>query len=253
MLWYFSPTGTGRRAAKRLETAFPGLEAADLTLPAARAEPPEIRPGELFTLLFPVHGHRLPGPLRCWLEQLPTARVPVCLICTYGSVGTGNVLRRTARLLERKGMAVIAAAELPGPHSYGCAETGRDLSRAGETDLKGLCAFYRAVLEKAAGGNSTPTAMPGGFDPVGLLPEGFPLERLTAYYPAPDPARCTGCGRCSLSCPTGAAGGDRKACIRCAACVHACPAKARRLRFHSPFPARFLERQIQKRPPRFIL
>ena len=31
----------------------------------------EIAGGELFTLLFPVHGHRLPGPLRCWLERLP--------------------------------------------------------------------------------------------------------------------------------------------------------------------------------------
>lgn len=71
MLWYFSPTGTGRWVAKGLERAFPGLETADLTQSAARAVPPEIPSGELFTLLFPVHGHRLPGPLRCWLERLP--------------------------------------------------------------------------------------------------------------------------------------------------------------------------------------
>ena len=42
MLWYFSPTGTGRWVAKGLERAFPGLETADLTQPAARAVPPEI-------------------------------------------------------------------------------------------------------------------------------------------------------------------------------------------------------------------
>lgn len=38
MLWYFSPTGTGRWVAKGLERAFPGLETADLTQPAARGQ-----------------------------------------------------------------------------------------------------------------------------------------------------------------------------------------------------------------------
>lgn len=246
-IYVFSPTGTGRAVAELLAGEEPETVVVDLTLPEGRRSAPRPAPGAFFTLLFPVHGHRAPGPLRRWLRGLPRTKASVCLICTYGSVHAGGALWDAARLLEEKGMTVTAAAELPGKHSYRCGAAG-DALDGGAADWTGLTDFYAAARSKG----TEPVRVTPRFEPARLLPDRLAPVRLAVRRPEPDPARCCGCGACVAHCPTGAAagGGD---CIRCAACVWACPHRARRLRFRTQLPTWFLSKTIKKRPPRFIL
>lgn len=237
MIWYFSPTGTSRRAAEAL-----GEETYSLTTPEERSRAPRPEPGGRFTLVFPVHGQRVPVPLRRWLAALPRRSAKAILICTYGSVNAGGVLAEAAGLAGRRGMTVVAAAELPGPHSYAMARTKRDLTGGGETDLAALRAFYEQAKERSAPISITPR-----WDPARLLPDRLAPVRLAVRPPMPDPRRCRGCGACQAVCP-----GDGGDCIRCGACVKACPAGARTLDFMTQVPAWFLSKTIKKRQPRFI-
>ena len=236
MIWCFSPTGTSLRLAQAL-----GGEIVDLTTPTARQSAPRPGPNGLFTLVFPVHGQRVPSPLRSWLKALPRVRTRAVLLCTYGSVHPGGALSEAAKLLRRKGMTVTAAAALPGPHSYRCARTKRDLNGAGETDLPAAQTFYRQAQSRTA-----PAVLAPGWDPARLLPDRLAPVRLAVRRPRADPALCKGCGRCRAVCP--AQGGD---CIRCAACVVNCPTGARTLSFRTQLPAWFLSKAIKPRPPRF--
>lgn len=244
-VYCFSPTGTSRRVAKALAEI-----PVDLTLPRQREQAPRPEAGELFTLVFPVYGQRVPGPLRAWLKALPPTAAPACLICTYGSVSAGGALSEAAGLLKRAGMTVTAAAALPGPHCYDCGETGRDLNGAGETDLAGGAAFYRRVLAKdpKALVEITPR-----WDPARLLPDRLAPVRLGVPRPKADLTLCNRCGACNGVCPTGAAGDRAVDCIRCGACVRACPTGARKLRFRTPVVPWFLSQAMKKSPPRFLL
>ncbi len=218
-----------------------GEETAALTTPEERGRAPLPEKGGRFTLVFPVHGQRVPAPLRRWLAALPRTEARAVLICTYGSVSAGGVLAEAAGLVRRRGMTVVAAAELPGPHSYAVARTKRDLTGGGETDLAGLRVFYEQAKER-----STPISITPRWDPARLLPDRLAPVRLAVRPPRPDLSLCRGCGACQAVCPVD--GGD---CIRCAACVKACPAGARRLDFLTPIPAWFLSKTIKKRQPRF--
>lgn len=244
-VYYFSPTGTSRRVAKAL-----GPEAIDLTLPDRRRNAPRPMAGELFTLIFPSYGQRVPGPLRDWLKGFPAVDAPACILCTYGSVSAGAALAEAAGLLARAGMTVTAAAELPGPHCYDCGETGRDLTGAGETDLAEAADFYRRVLAKEP---KSPVNITPRWDAARLLPDRLAPVRLGVPRPGADHALCTRCGACQAVCPTGAAAYRAVGCIRCGACVRACSTGARKLRFRTQFVPWFLSKTIQKRPPRFIL
>lgn len=250
-IYLFSPTGAGRRAADQLARAGLCGEVVDLTLPSARAQTRSPRALGLFTLIFPVYAQRLPNLLRDWLITHPPGRGPACLIGVYGRVGMGNALPHAAQLLERLGRTTVAAAALPAPHSFDCGQTPLDLRRGYGWDGEDLIRFYRRALDKRADAPAIP--LPRRPALGGCFPQLF-LPRLGEAYPAPDPARCTQCGRCQACCPTGAAMGDRSGCIRCTACIRACPAGARVLRFRTGIPPRYLARYIGRpHHPEFYL
>ncbi len=244
-VYYFSPTGTGRRVAKALVP-----EPIDLTRPDQRRNAPRPEAGELFTLVFPVHGQRVPGPLGDWLKGLPAVDAPACVLCTYGSVSAGATLAEAAGLLARAGMTVTAAAALPGPHCYDCGETKHDLTGAGETDLAGAADFYRRVLAKEP---KSPVHITPRWDAARLLPVRLAPVRLGVPRPGVDQTLCTQCGACQAACPTGAAEHRTEDCVRCGACVRACPTGARKLRFRTQLVPWFLSKTIQKRQARFLI
>lgn len=249
-LYCFSPTGTGRTVAGRLQAKFPDCRLADITAPARRSATICPRRGELFCLITPVYAHALPTPVARWLNALPTWSGPACIICTYGSAGEGSAARDGARILAQKGATVLGLAELPGPHCYDCAETAYDLRCA--PDWEGLESFFTAVLEKAAHGGE-PICLSKRYEPVKLIPQSW-LGKLAVRYPDVDAGRCNYCNACKAICPVGAIWGKRAKCIRCGACVRNCPVKARRLRFRCVVPALYIYNKIKhKRTPRFMV
>ena len=120
--------------------------------------------------------------------------------------------------------------------------------RPDQRDLNELKAFGKAILKKitewsAVSGNRTAfskagcqsVSVPGAADAPYYIPyglDGKPKNFLKAK-PVTDPERCTGCGTCAAVCPMGSvAGRDCRwettgICIKCHACVKACPEGAR--------------------------
>lgn len=230
-LFCFSCTGNSRRAAE--------------TAQRVCGDAP------LFLAVFPVHAQTLPNLARTQLEDLPARSGPACLLCTYGGVSAGSALADAARILTAKGLTVIAAAELPDRHCYDRAVKGDDLSVPRRWTEDELTDFLTRTVQKVASGGG-PAQLPRRF-PGELLPRRL-LAALGTRYPAADPGRCTGCGACQKSCPTGAARGDTRACIRCASCVDACPVNARTLRFRTPITHWYLKHGIRKeKEPSFYL
>lgn len=229
-VYCFSPTGNSRRAAETARRLCGNTP--------------------LFLTVFPVHAQTLPGPVRAWLKALPPMSGPACILCTYGGVSAGSALADAARLLTDRGLTVIAAAELPDRHSYDRADSALTVPRRWREDE--LAEFLTRAVQKAADGGG-PVQLPRRPSPGKYFPQRL-LAALGTCYPAADPSRCTQCGACERSCPTGAAFGRRTACIRCASCVDACPAKARALRFRTPVTRWYLKHGVQKaKEPAFYL
>lgn len=229
-LYCFSPTGNSRRAA-------------EVARRVCESTP-------LFLAVFPVHAQTLPDLARARLKALPPMSGPACILCTYGGISAGSALNDTVRILTRKGLTVIAAAELPDRHSYDRADSALTVPRRWREDE--LAKFLTHVVQKAADGGG-PVQLPQRVSPGKYFPQRL-LAALGTHYPAADPSRCTRCGVCEKTCPTGAAFGCKTACIRCAACVDACPTKARTLRFRTPVTHWYLKHGVQKaKEPAFYL
>ena len=206
----------------------------------------------LFAALFPVHAQGIPRLARRQLEALPPMSGPACVICTYGGVSPGAALSQGAAILTRKGLTVLAAAELPDRHSYDRATGGGGLVLPRRWEQEELERFLRAVLAKAGAGGGA-VALPRRLAPGRLFPQRA-LAALGTHYPGADPARCIECGACAAVCPAGAALEHRGRCIRCAACVEACPVGARALTFRTPVTKWYLARGIaREKAPRFYL
>lgn len=252
-IYYFSPTGNCRTVAELLHKSVPGGRLVDLTLTEQRAEAPMPDKEKFFTLVFPVYAERIPDILRDWLCKLPRTGAAACLIACYGSVTVGNALPNAARLVtERLGMRVIAGAELPGPHSFDCAKTGRDLCVNSSWTEAELLLFFRAALRRVEQGGEE-ASLSRRFAVGAILPQDF-LCKLGSPYPAADIHKCTHCGACEKVCPSGAVAEKHSLCVRCTACIRACPAGARSLTFRTGIPGVFLQRNMKKmKTPRYEL
>lgn len=234
-IWYFSPTGTSRAVAEGLKSRFPRLLLHSLTTPAARAAAPVPTEGELCTLVFPVYANGAPELVLDWLKAVPPGGERWIFIATYGSVSRGQALEECARLVSRKGMAVVGAAALPGPHCY---DFIPGIPKAAPSwDWAELEGFYRAARENREG--------------IRLKAPGVHIpQRWMAWLCAPPPWRgegCVRCGRCEALCPTGGRG-----CIRCGACVRACPAGAKKLIFRTPAPLWYIRRGMAEEKTGFF-
>lgn len=249
-IFYFSPTGTGQAIAKKLCLGLSNNKCLDLTPIENRENPVTVAADCLLTLIYPVYAHGVPTPVRQWIATLPERRGPVCLICTFGSVSAGHAIEEAANLFQKKGGYVVAAAEIPGPHAYDCAQTRFDLKRGAETDFKSVVHFYQAALQKVEEGGGSITLVHRR-NVASLIPQEL-LARLATCYPSVNASKCHNCKQCNAVCPVCAAE-NSDVCIRCAACVRVCPSGARKLWFRLPIPSIYLRLLMKKRPPRFIL
>lgn len=265
-LVYFSATGTTRRVARAIAEGLhfprPPVEV-DLTRPGAREAPaPDVAPDSVLVVATPVYEHRPPRLLYPYLKQL-RGTGPVVVVAVYGNVSPGGTLGTLAKFLRAGGFKVVAGGTFVAEHSFCHAELLVAPGRPDARDLAAARGFGEKVRRKLDDADSLAAAavaeLPGK---TGFLPRLMPkiVVRLATWAPAIDREACIKCGACVEACPTGAIDPaslaiTERACRRCFACVRACPAGARQIRVRRKrLVHRFFKRAMERaREPRTYL
>ena len=285
---FFSPTHTSKTIA---ETVAAGMARArcgaegnaeasascsmlvrtiDLTLDRSD-EPIILTSGETVVLGAPVYAGRVAPEAVKRLKRIQVAAgasIPAVVTVTYGNRDYEDALVELYDLVLSLGLTPFAAGAFIGEHSYSTPGMPVAEGRPDSMDLADASIFGGECARKLES--------PGAFAPFhikGNRPYKEPARPSTptaASQPhsgtASTPAvpvsadGCPLCGECAAVCPTGAivldSGSmkvltDSSLCIRCCACVKACPAGMRT--YSTPFAAFLHEHCSARREPETFL
>lgn len=238
---YFSGTGTTRRTVERIAGGIASrlnlpAESVDFSRPAVRQETLGFGEKDLVVFGTPVYAGRVPNVLLPFLRERIVGggalAVPVVL---FGNRNYDDALIELRNILAADGMHPIAAGAFVGEHSFSRV-LGADRPNAEDEAL--MDEFAARVAELAAGLDAAPVkpAAVRGQEP--LRPYYTPRDRagnpinILKVKPKTDLSRCDGCGLCADLCPMGSidpadVSAVRGICIKCCACVKACPTGAK--------------------------
>lgn len=238
---YFSGTGTTRRTVERIAGGIASrlnlpAESVDFSRPAVRQE--TLGFGEMDLVVFgtPVYAGRVPNVLLPFLQERIVGggalAVPVVL---FGNRNYDDALIELRNILAADGMHPIAAGAFVGEHSFSRV-LGAD--RANAEDKVLMDEFAARVAELAAGLDAAPVKSVAVRGQEPLRPYYTPRDRagnpinILKVKPKTDLSRCDGCGLCADLCPMGSidpadVSAVRGICIKCCACVKACPTGAK--------------------------
>lgn len=225
-LVYFSPTGTTRKVIMEVARNI-DLKSVSFDLTVHKERKPSLLFKQDDFVLFgiPVYSGRVPKTYLEYFEELKGENTPAALIATYGCRAYDDALLELKTEVEQRGFKVIGAAAFPTEHSI---VRSVGLSRPKKSDMKVIADFgiqlnRRLKREEA-------------FEKFDIKVSGnmpYRKYRRTPLYPKTDINRCTECGACAKSCPSGAISladpkkTSNKKCIACLKCVRGCPKKAR--------------------------
>lgn len=238
---YFSGTGTTRRTVERIAGGIASrlnlpAESVDFSRPAVRQE--TLGFGEMDLVVFgtPVYAGRVPNVLLPFLQERIVGggalAVPVVL---FGNRNYDDALIELRNILAADGMHPIAAGAFVGEHSFSRV-LGADRPNAEDKVL--MDEFAARVAELAAGLDAAPVKSVAVRGQEPLRPYYTPRDRagnpinILKVKPKTDLSRCDGCGLCADLCPMGSidpadVSAVRGICIKCCACVKACPTGAK--------------------------
>jgi ferredoxin/flavodoxin len=231
---FFSPTDTTRKICQAIAQGIGDNQPKDLniTLPPQR-DFFNSNAGSLMAEIehlvvgAPVYNGKLPLQAIEVLKTLPEKEMKCTIAVVYGNRDYGIALRQMAELLTDKGYQVVGAGAFIGQHSYSDVIPVA-MGRPDKSDLEIATSFGEKCRQLVHP----------------MLPKDLPVqldmfsksEKYTPLKPVFYPDRCTECGECAETCPTGIisveTGGyiHDKAdddCIGCMACVNSCENEAR--------------------------
>lgn len=225
----FSPTGTTKTV---LESIASGMDSKastfiDMTLPT-HDEAICFGSEDVVIIGAPVYAGRLPVHAVERFRKLKGEHTPVVIVVVYGNREFEDALLELKHLVIEQGFVPVSGAAFVGEHSFSTVEFPVAQGRPDSADMACAKAFGEAVARKIATLESV----------VGVeidVPGNFPYKNgMPANSVAPvSMVACTLCGVCASVCPTGAieVGDDvmteASLCIRCCACVRACPHEVR--------------------------
>lgn len=243
----------------------------DLTLDRSD-EPITLTSGETVVLGAPVYAGRVAPEAVRRLKRIQVAAgasIPAVVTVTYGNRDYEDALVELYDLALSLGLTPFAAGAFIGEHSYSTPGMPIAEGRPDSMDLADASIFGGECARKLESpgafapfhikGNrpykepSRPASSPAAAHPSGSGTAAVPTVPVTADG-------CPLCGECAAVCPTGAIvldSGSKKVltdpslCIRCCACVKACPAGMRT--YSTPFAAFLHEHCSARREPETFL
>lgn len=266
----FSPTHTSRTIAEAVAAGMNGkpggtdghagasqqIRTVDLTLDRSDS-PITVGAGETVVLGTPVYAGRVAPEAVRRLRRIQVAAgasVPAVLTVTYGNRDYEDALVELYDLAVSIGLSPFAAGAFIGEHSYSTPEMPVAEGRPDTLDLADARIFGGECARKL---NSSGAFAP--FHIKGNRP--YKEVKHSGNQTVPETANgCPLCGECVMVCPTGAVSIDLNArkvltdpalCIRCCACVRACPAGLRT--YTTPFTAFLHEHCSARRDPETFL
>jgi len=237
---YFSPTGGTRRIISKIAENI-GLKLApriDLTLSEKRKSFKGRVEGDLLLVGTPVYAGTIPYPFLTSLQQLHGEGKWAVSVAVYGNRSPDTAMEELTKVLRGRGFKILAEASFIARHSFATPQHPWAIGRPDETDMMAAAQFGKGIGRKLRS-SLTEVSVPSllmdriSNTMVEALPEGYHkkiLDRPKELFQVSvsDRDLCTGCKNCSNSCPTDAVDADTlqiddHRCIRCVACVRACP------------------------------
>lgn len=249
----FSPTHTSLKIARAVARGWQGTEADELDLTCRQLrEPFAIGADCMAVISVPVYAGRV-APLA--LQRLKDVRgegTPAILIVVYGNRDYEDALVELRDVMTAQGFVSVAAGAFIGEHSYSRPGMPIAEGRPDEADLALAADFGRRARIKHESGNSEPFFIKGN---VPYREVGTPTPQAPVWHEDD----CTGCGTCVDCCPTmsirmtdeGEVQTEPSTCIKCCACVKACPAGA--LTFDTPYTAMLHAKFSARREPELFI
>lgn len=265
----FSPT---RNSIKIAEAVAAGMDTAvndrkrairtiDLTLDRSDG-PITLESGGTVVLGAPVYAGRVaPEAVRRMkrIHAAGGAAIPAIITVTYGNRDYEDALLELSDLAVSLGLKPVAAGAFIGEHSYSTPEMPIAEGRPDTLDLADARIFGAECRRKLDS--------PEAFAPFSIkgnrpykMPAGIQSKENGSPARIQVPVTADGCplcGECAAVCPTGAIVldtgktgkvlTDPEKCIRCCACVKACPAGMRT--YSTPFAAILHEKFSARREP----
>ncbi|RUT78282.1 EFR1 family ferrodoxin [Ancylomarina longa] len=230
-LIYFSPTGTSKKIVKTIGQGLGAqqINEFDITPAGFTISVNSKIENELTIIGIPVYSGRVPEQALEQLRKFEVKSAPVVLVAVYGNRAFDDALIELKDVATEIGFTPFAAASFIGEHSYSTENKPIAKNRPDEDDLLKAKQFAENLLVKIQDGEIN------GFE-ICNVPGDVPYKKrgqMPDIAPTTKEELCDLCGICADVCPvdvidvTDKVVTNSEACIRCCACVKACPTFAR--------------------------
>ncbi len=201
------------------------------------ADAGQLRDADMIGIATAVYGFRPARNVLKFMNDMPALEGKSAFVLCCCSGWPSNSVRTLWRRLERKGLRVLGGYVLQGEDSWPMLRLGPLTPGRGCPSPAGLDAvrsFARTIMERAVEANAelprAPMWKPDPLHFVGLAAT-WQMLRRGMLGKRVDADKCTACGKCAESCPTGAITLDgipkfSRACMGCFACINLCPESA---------------------------
>ncbi len=186
---------------------------------------------------YPIYGSDLPGPMKKFMQRLPTVKDRKCFVFCTQWLWSGDGARTGADFLKPKGFDVRQGEHFLMPNNV-CVEVIPLPFTNERSRLDAILDRTSHRIERFVGRIAADRPSRRGFNPVSRLlgaVQRVPFQMLHGRLQDDmrvDPERCTLCGYCEKVCPSGnlvSDGGSfttRNRCVLCMRCYNFCPESA---------------------------
>ncbi len=235
---YFSPTG-GTNNVINIITDYIGVKlnekvaSIDFTSHESRQKIYTFTKNDVLIIGSPTYAGRIPNKIMPDFKKSFVGNQALCIpIVSFGNRDFDHSLLELQQIMEENNFRIIGAAAIATRHAFSDKLAS---NRPDEADRKEIYSFCDKLIEKLQ--TKEFKTLPSVLDRVippyytPLKEDGTPAKFLKAK-PITDTDQCNQCGICAQVCPMGSI--DIKdvtnisgICIKCHACVHKCPKRAK--------------------------